>query len=227
MIANVVTFISLCCGVASVMMAYAGHPFAPWLIAVAMACDSFDGRLARLYGGGDMGKELDSLADLVAFGVAPALLVFLHYSTGRPLQDQVILGVAALVYACSAAFRLARFNTVAAGDRFSGVPSTLAGGCAAALTQFSFSAVLLPAMWLIVLSVLMISAVPYPSFKHMSLKSWCVFVAFISVPMLVGLLTRSSQVKQVIVFSLVLGGLALGPIELIVGKNARRSRETG
>lgn len=109
-----------------------------YLIVLAMICDALDGRLARLARRtSEFGAQLDSISDIVSFGVAPALLmltIFLRFAVpaeGQPLVShlQWRLGLlAALVYISCAAIRLARYNAENVKDeagqsRFSGLPS--------------------------------------------------------------------------------------------------------
>jgi CDP-diacylglycerol--serine O-phosphatidyltransferase len=89
---------------------------ASFFIALAAAVDFLDGFVARMFGAGSaMGKELDSLADLVSFGVAPGMIIyqFLRMSFMREVNGidiSMIWLLPALLIPCAAAFRLARFN---------------------------------------------------------------------------------------------------------------------
>jgi CDP-diacylglycerol--serine O-phosphatidyltransferase len=111
-----------------------------WLIVAAMLFDALDGYIARISRTvSRFGAELDSLCDVISFGVAPAFLL-LRLGPGwepRPLLHQLLASIAALYVVC-AILRLARFNveqTVdpAAGKRFRGLPSPGAAGCIASL----------------------------------------------------------------------------------------------
>ena len=86
MLAHVVTFTNLGCGFAALLLALEGHPNqAVSLLFLAMVLDFLDGALARMAGHGSaFGKELDSLADLVSFGVAPAFLAYQDRSQAAP-----------------------------------------------------------------------------------------------------------------------------------------------
>jgi CDP-diacylglycerol--serine O-phosphatidyltransferase len=108
-IPNAVTVLALCFGLTSVKFAFGGEwEKAVVFIAVAAVLDGIDGRIARLLKGTSrFGAELDSLSDLTAFGVAPALIVYfwaLQYMPGN------IGWVIALSHAVTCALRLARFN---------------------------------------------------------------------------------------------------------------------
>jgi len=122
---------------------------AAWLIVAAMVCDMLDGRLARLSRKtSDFGAQLDSLSDVVSFGVAPAMLMLctvaktiqepverLQFMQQFPVIERVIWGIAAVYVAC-AVLRLARFNVESEPDEsahmtFKGLP---APGAAAVIT---------------------------------------------------------------------------------------------
>ena len=147
---NLVTSMAACAGITSISLSSEGR-FVPALVAllVAAVCDGMDGRIARLLkASSKLGAELDSLADFVNFGVAPAMFMF-FWLTGRyfgsetpivtdPRLVRVILGCA-LFYAMCDCFRLARFNTMLEQPTqpywkhfFTGVPAP--GGCWMVLT---------------------------------------------------------------------------------------------
>ncbi len=134
---TLITVGNIACGFVS-MLCVMNHNFvvASWLIIVAMALDTFDGRLARLMNStSNTGAQLDSMADLITFGIAPGVLMVKacsHYPT--PL-----VWCAGLFFVICAAFRLARFNVQKTDGVsiprhfFSGLPSTLSGGTVAQL----------------------------------------------------------------------------------------------
>ena len=143
---NLVTSMAACAGITSISLSSEGR-FIEALVALLVACirDGMDGRIARLLkAASKLGAELDSLADFVNFGVAPAMFMF-YWLTGGPLHDgiaphtvRVVLGCA-LFYALCDCFRLARFNTMLEQPTlpywkhfFTGVPAP--GGCWMVLT---------------------------------------------------------------------------------------------
>jgi CDP-diacylglycerol--serine O-phosphatidyltransferase len=103
--------------------AYAGA-----FILLAGLVDRYDGRIARyLNVSSDLGKELDSLADLVSFGVAPSILVYILFNL-KSLDPSGLLGFAILLtFPICGAYRLARFNTAEFDGSFTGVPITIVG----------------------------------------------------------------------------------------------------
>lgn len=162
------TLANLIFGLISLGLIYSGsHDWAAVFIVMGMLFDGFDGRLARYLGvSSDFGKELDSLSDLVTFGVAPAMLAYCTslYKLGWPW------GLIAIIpFPVMGALRLARFNVHTGGDGyFIGVPITLSGGLMALLLLYSFNYwIVLAVLW--TLSWLMISTYRYPSFKGMGI----------------------------------------------------------
>ena len=145
-------------------------------IFIAALFDILDGRAARMTGNvSRFGAEYDSIADTVSFGVAPAILAF-HAG------DFMVLGwaggVMAFVYSACASLRLARFN-VSSGryrGRFDGLPTPAAAGMLVSVVWFKNFLVgpevglgvppLLPALGVMSLGLLMVSPIPYHSFKN-------------------------------------------------------------
>ena len=148
-LASVMTTISLYLGMASIF-ASIGQEFekAALFILLAMFFDACDGTVARLTNSvSEFGKELDSLCDMVSFGVAPAVLVFMAYlpEWGHlPLSPRAesLVGKTgsymASIYVICASLRLARFNIYQADrrDSFTGLPSPAAGGTLATFVLF-------------------------------------------------------------------------------------------
>ncbi|MCL2498047.1 MAG: CDP-diacylglycerol--serine O-phosphatidyltransferase [Symbiobacteriaceae bacterium] len=145
------------------------HQLAAWCIIGGMVWDALDGALARLWRvSSDFGKEMDALADLVTFGVAPS---FLLYQQIVGVTSIYILPTLILFPVCGA-LRLARFNTTppASGGHFTGMPITAAGGVLALCSLSwmwitSYGAVALA----LLLSWLMVSHIPYPGLKSVPL----------------------------------------------------------
>ena len=170
-----ITLCTLACGVLSVLAAlYYGFPRqAALLICLGILFDFFDGMTARLLGvSSPMGKELDSLADVVTSGVAPAAILFsILY---KPLSEhgQLWLAVALLLIPLFAAYRLAKFNLdTRQSHSFLGlpVPSQALVWVGVALSQLpvvsgQWSLIVIVALSL-VLSVLMVTELPLFSLK--------------------------------------------------------------
>jgi CDP-diacylglycerol--serine O-phosphatidyltransferase len=182
-----------------------------WPIKFALACillacifDLFDGRVARMGGHeSPFGREFDSLADLVSFGIAPAFLVHRVVLRAALPEEYAEFGwFIASIYLLCGAFRLARFNCLSAmnlpgtGKDFLGFPIPSAAGLVASLTLFIIKlnekekdlghwGYLLPVV-LIFLSAMMVSEVRYPSFKSLGLRSTTTFLKVIIAALFVG-----------------------------------------
>jgi CDP-diacylglycerol--serine O-phosphatidyltransferase len=127
---NLLTYTSLLCGVAAVAAASAGRTgIAGLAIAAAVIADTFDGRFARRFGTDPrrcaLGRELDSLADAIAFGIAPPLCSALLLNVKIDVAGAGLWG-AIFVHAACAITRLASFNVGGTGERsFIGIPVPL------------------------------------------------------------------------------------------------------
>ena len=136
MIPSIFTLANLLCGFLALIWVIEGKfTLAATMILLSVLMDTLDGKVARrLSVSSDFGKELDSLSDLVSFGVAPAILTY--QAILQPLQPEYVryvgLGIAA-VFALCGAIRLARFNMMNITTHFLGVPITFAGGFLALL----------------------------------------------------------------------------------------------
>jgi CDP-diacylglycerol--serine O-phosphatidyltransferase len=195
---NLMTTACLFSGFYAIIAAIDGN-FARAGIAVfiAMIFDTLDGRLARLTSTeSTFGKEYDSLADMVAFGLAPAIVTYQWGVERIALYGEAwrrFGWLAAFFYAVAAALRLARFNARAAtADKryFEGLPSPSAAACVAAFVWFSseWRAPGLPgliAAFTITLlaGTLMVSSFSYPSFKKMDPDGRIKFAYLIIVPL--------------------------------------------
>jgi CDP-diacylglycerol--serine O-phosphatidyltransferase len=172
------TVLALCSGLTSIRYALDGRfELAVALIIVAGVLDGLDGRSARLLKiSSKLGAQLDSLADFLSFGVAPAMLVYLWSLKAVPAFGWAL----ALLFATCCAMRLARFNTeLEDTDRpvwmsrfFTGMPAPAAAGCAMIpmLIAFAFEVVWprawpLNAVMLIAIAFLMVSRIPTFSIK--------------------------------------------------------------
>lgn len=135
---SIVTLLNLCFGTISLICTI-NHDYrmAGLCILIAVVMDSLDGRVARkLNVSSELGKELDSLSDLVSFGAAPALMVLTMIPDPDSLMKYgyIILAAICIIYILCGAFRLARFNILNIHDHFVGIPITLAGVLVAIVT---------------------------------------------------------------------------------------------
>ncbi|WP_420642105.1 CDP-alcohol phosphatidyltransferase family protein [Candidatus Leptofilum sp.] len=176
LIPNGITFISLTCGIVSILLAATGElVVAGILILASYILDLFDGASARyLNAGSEFGLQLDSLVDMVSLGTAPAVLAFMYLYLENAAAT-AILAVLAIFFALAGAYRLARFNLLppkasgrgdSAGLTISSAGATLA---LAVVSDMTILTVPLPAGWLmpimLICSILMISLIPFPSFR--------------------------------------------------------------
>lgn len=155
MIPSIFTLANLLFGFLALIWVIEGaYTLAAAMILLSVLMDSLDGKVARrLSVSSDFGKELDSLSDLVSFGVAPAILTYQAILYTQPEYVKYAgLGIAAIFALCGAV-RLARFNMMNITTYFVGVPITFAGGFMALLMFFR---TLLP--WYIYLGSMMILA---------------------------------------------------------------------
>jgi len=202
---NILTTLALCAGLTAIR--YAIHERweqAVTSILVAAVLDGLDGRVARLLrGSSKFGAELDSLADIVSFGVAPALILYLWM-----MQDAGSLGwLAVMAYAVCAALRLARFNTALddttlppfAYNYFTGVP--VPAGAVLILMPvmigFEFSsgfwaAPLLVGLWTVAVALLLVSRIPTFSMKVVRIPQEYIVLVLVGVGLVATLLVTAT-----------------------------------
>ncbi|MCA1298706.1 CDP-diacylglycerol--serine O-phosphatidyltransferase [Stappia indica] len=201
---NLVTLLALCSGLTAIRMALeARWDYAIGAIVLAAVLDALDGRVARfLKGTSRFGAELDSLADFVNFGVAPALILYSWL-----LNEVRSIGwIAALVFSISAALRLARFNVSIddpdkpawAVNFFTGVPAP-AGALSVLLPVYLEFVGLLPhwpalapvvAVYVVLIALLMVSRLPTFSGKKLGsrIRRDLVLPLFVAAVLVVALL---------------------------------------
>lgn len=134
-VANIFTFGNLSCGLLSLTMTLAAassqnnsdyYKLACVFILLAGIIDRYDGRVARaLNVSSELGKELDSLADLVSFGVAPSILAYNLINIGPDFK--FVSYILLLIFPIAGAYRLARYNLSTFDGNFRGIPITVAG----------------------------------------------------------------------------------------------------
>ena len=166
---SLATFFSLTLGVLAIILLFE-HSFfiAALLILAGALCDGLDGALAHhLNAASSIGKELDSLADMVTFGVAPTLLVYnLMTMVGLSVP---LAALTSLFFVWGGAFRLARYNTLPSTreDDFTGLP--IPAACFLIITGAFWQHWAVELWWtgvVVVTSFLMISPFPYSKLKH-------------------------------------------------------------
>jgi len=201
-------------------------------IFVAMIFDTLDGRIARLTRTESaFGKEYDSLADMVAFGVAPAIVAY-QWGVVRIAEFGHYWGrfgwLACFCYTAAAAMRLARFNTRSAADKryFEGLPSPSAAAIVAAFVWFSSTfaqpgLVGLVAAFVLTASAgaLMVSRFSFPSFKQFKLDRRVKFAYVLIVPLFFMLIAIDAPAMLLSIFAT----YALSAPVLWIGRRIRRA----
>jgi CDP-diacylglycerol--serine O-phosphatidyltransferase len=187
----------------------------------AVVCDGLDGRIARLTNScSEFGVQMDSLADVIAFGLAPAVLAYLWgaksiVATVPPYAKHVqqIGWIVCFAFVICGAMRLARFNIQSTKPQplganskksFVGMPIPAGAGLIAAIVHFTPEPITqwpAGALWNILvgfLAFLMISTIRYPSFKQVDMRSRKSYVSFYLLALLVALIYLYSQVVLLI-----------------------------
>ena len=217
---NVFTTLNLFFGFYAIVSAIRGafEPAAIYII-IAVVCDILDGKIARATRTtSKFGMEYDSLADLVSFGLAPCLMMYLW-----ALQPLGRIGwLAAFLFTVCGALRLARFNTqsgTTAGDHFLGLPIPAAAGMNATIVLIYYkagpgndpSAVLMLCV-LYLLSFLMVSTVRYKSFKKPELFNRMNFNALVAVVLVLIFIAAQPSIA---LFLIGIAYVSSGPIAAI------------
>ncbi|MEJ2138624.1 MAG: CDP-diacylglycerol--serine O-phosphatidyltransferase [Gammaproteobacteria bacterium] len=233
---NLLTTAALFAGFYSVVAAIDGN-FVKACIAhfVAMAFDGMDGRLARLtHTESDFGKEYDSLSDMVAFGLAPAIVIY-QWGLERLSEYGWMWGklgwLAAFFYAVAAAMRLARFNTFHGKvDKgyFEGLPSPPAASLVIGMvwlgTDLGWSGGLaLSFAFLITVTAgaLMVSSFNYNSFKEISISGRISFTYALALPLIFIMIAVN---PPLVLFGLALTYAAAGPVFWVWRRQKRHAR---
>ncbi len=243
---NLMTAGNLCCGFFAVLSIFGGisdplHGHSHYyqaIILILLSCvfDLLDGRMARLVGqDSPFGREFDSLADIVSFGMAPAMLVY-----GVVLQefdDYFGWGIAFFYLLCGA-MRLARFNCIAATDvknaskDFVGFPIPAAAGVISSLTllllwvdekektigKWKYS---LPFL-MILLACMMFSTIKYPSFKGLNVRTKRSMISVLVAIMVVVVTVKFWRIMPALFF---VTYLCYGPIRPWVSRKWQKELE--
>lgn len=203
---NILTTFGLFSGFFAIILATKGqYTDAAIAIFIAMLWDGLDGRVARLTNTqSEFGAQYDSMADMISFGVAPALLMYFWL-----LSDLGKIGwLAAFVYVAAGALRLARFNTqTGIEDKryFQGLPSPAAAALIAGLVwtfDADYDQYLILASWVVLVGsgVLMVSNVRYNSFKDINLKGRSSFKLLLFATLIIVVITLEPSVILFIFF---------------------------
>lgn len=205
LVPNMLTILGLCAGMSSIRYALDGrYELAVALIGAAVVLDGLDGRSARMFNlTSKLGAQLDSLADFLSFGVAPAVLMYLW-----TLRDVRGVGWAlAMLFAVCCALRLARFNTeLEQPDRprwtyhfFTGIPAPAAAGLVLTPLMLSFvvgdgwpRTWVLSAAYVVFVAVMMVSRVPTYSIKRVRIApDWVLPTLLVAFVVIAGLVVET------------------------------------
>ncbi|MBC8494071.1 MAG: CDP-diacylglycerol--serine O-phosphatidyltransferase [bacterium] len=223
---NILTTFGLFAGFFAIILATKGqYADAAIAIFVAMLWDGLDGRVARLTNTQSaFGEQYDSMADMVSFGVAPALLMYFYLFEGL----SQVGWIGAFIYVAAGALRLARFNTqIGVQDKryFQGLPSPAAAALIAGLVwtkeMIGPSAYddqyLVIGAWIILVSagILMVSNVRYYSFKEVNFKGRSSFkLLLLATLILIVVSLWPSAILFIFFFTYAVSGLVLTTIEV-------------
>lgn len=215
LIPNFITLIAVAAGMTAMRFAVEGRfKTACFLILVAGFLDMIDGRIARmLKGTSKFGEQLDSLADFVNFGVAPAIIIYFYV-----LKDWKSIGwIISIIFAVSVALRLARFNVAIEdtakpawmGDFFSGMPSPAGGICVLLPLYLGFIGIVptflhppFVAIYTLAIALLMVSTLPVYSGKKSGAKvprDWAVVILIAGVALVAALAFHTWVVMSLLV----------------------------
>ncbi|MDH3510138.1 MAG: CDP-diacylglycerol--serine O-phosphatidyltransferase [Gammaproteobacteria bacterium] len=234
---NLVTTGVLFAGFYGIVAAIDGnYPRSALALFIAMVLDGLDGRLARLTGTeSEFGKQYDSLADLVAFGVAPAIIVY-QWGLIRLAEYGWIWGklgwLAAFLYAVSAALRLARFNVMLPSENrrfFEGLPSPSAAALVTFMvwlgTELSWSGGFALAFACAITSLagaLMVSHLDFYSFKQVKPGSRISFTFALAIPLTLVLISLD---PPKVLFAMAAGYAISGPLVTLWRQRTAKQRD--
>jgi CDP-diacylglycerol---serine O-phosphatidyltransferase len=205
-----------------------------WLILLSAVLDLLDGWVARMTRSESyFGAQYDSLADLVAFGVAPAILIYTRLSA---MESQVTAEVIATLFVICGALRLARFNVQKSGAEkksFTGLPIPAAAGTVVSGFLFfqqidpewdkEFVLKVLPVM-MVGLSYLMVSKISYPSFKQLNLEERKAFEILPVMVMAMALVLALKNDREALVFFGFVGYVVWGFVVRLLKFRAERQQ---
>ena len=231
MVPNVLTLLALCAGMTAIRFAINGEfQYAVFAIIAAGVFDGLDGRLARLLKAtSSFGAELDSLADFISFGVAPAAVLYLWTMS----QLNSIGWAIVLFFAVCCALRLARFNTQLDAEPppwtanfFSGAPAPAGAGLLMLPMFISFEwdfwlarSPYLNAVWITTVAFLMVSKIPTVSLKRIRIPSHYVVPTLLGVGVMTAFFTSAPWPTLVFV-----GAVYLASIPLTIRASSRLRR---
>ncbi|HEX4998215.1 MAG TPA: CDP-diacylglycerol--serine O-phosphatidyltransferase, partial [Terriglobia bacterium] len=233
-IPSLFTIGNIFCGYYALLAAYnADYDTAAKAIGFGVLLDGLDGRIARLTKtSSDFGVQLDSLADFLTFGAAPAMLAFRWAFAIKGIGGEVVLlalrfcSLTTFAFVVSGALRLARFNIqsqkppdATAKRHFVGLPIPAGAGLIAAIVHFlkdpilQVGSSLLWSLLVLLAAILMISTVRYPSFKELNVMKYGARFVYLAAAMAIYLLFYYSEYVLLV---LAVAYVSSGPIAKLV-----------
>ncbi|GIQ67077.1 CDP-diacylglycerol--serine O-phosphatidyltransferase [Paenibacillus cisolokensis] len=201
-IPSLFTIGNLFLGIIAIILVFNEKPdYAAMMVIIAMLLDGVDGRVARaLNAQSDFGKELDSLSDVISFGVAPAFIMYVVAFQG---VNEAAAWIITAIFPICGALRLARFNVIAGvPGYFVGLPIPAAGGVLATLALFAKDIPVAAMMGsTLLLSYLMVSRIKYPNFKKVGIPRGAIWVIpiVVAVAVVLGILLPQHLSKIILI----------------------------
>jgi CDP-diacylglycerol---serine O-phosphatidyltransferase len=226
-----ITMLGIFCGFLAIISAIKGNfHYAARCVMIAMILDGLDGRIARrLNATSEFGKEFDSLSDVIAFGVAPAVMVYCWAFSAHADEFGVL---AAFLFVVCSATRLARFNIMPSDKALSGFVGLPTPGAAAAVVSVvhCFPAPVV-SIWIsaglmaymVFIGFLMVSTLPFLSIKKIELTSQSSRLGIVLVAFMVALSWKYFDVM--LLFGSV--GYAMSGVVAYLIKKNKQQKETG
>ena len=211
-LANLLTGLSLICGFVSLIFSLESHyTFASWAIILAVIFDGLDGQVARLNPvENEFGKELDSLVDVVSFGIAPSLLGYIFVYRDFHLWATTAL----FIYLVCSIVRLAKYNITPKEklkDYFYGLPTTVSGGIIASFILIYRKYTQLPPHFIFLLIVLCLAFLMVSRVRYLNLDGLKKISGNKRLLFLIAALIVFAFVPEITVFSLLVLYLVFSP----------------
>ena len=213
LIPNLSTTASLFFAFFSIILTVNGnYPMASAMVFISMIFDGLDGRIARMLDAqSEFGAEYDSLVDIVAFGVAPALLIYKSYLFNFGTFGWIL----SFIYLASVGLRLARFNIQNSVDKryFTGLPCPSAAAVVSSIVWMfedfgfnnSYFGFFIIALFTFYVSAMMVGNLKFRSFKDLDMKNYTNFKSCVIIVVIIALLA----LKPSFVLFITFGGYAL------------------
>lgn len=226
-LANFFTVLSLACGFISIIFSLEGHfTFASWAIILSVIFDGLDGQIARMSASvSEFGKEMDSLVDVISFGIAPSILGYSFI-----YHDFYLWAIAVLfVYLVCSVIRLAKYNITVkekTDNYFSGLPTTVSGGTLASFILMYRKNTYAPSqviflLLVIILAILMVSKMKYVNLDGLKILIkkvffWVGCVLVIGILVLIGVyFFKINFILELIIFLLFALYVIFSPLLLV------------